>query len=1135
MSLHNHTSFSLYDAVGYPGEYFKNVFASGGDALAITDHGNMNSLGFCVSAAKEMRNRGMRFRPIFGIEAYVIPSLQSWHALKHGQPAASDENVIEDSEDSKNTSRWYDPLNKRHHLVIFALNNSGLQNLFRLVSRSYRPENFYRFPRIDFDLLRNCNDGLAISTACVAGLPAWLSLQDPGSSQDAVMERYDRKLLPLLEIFGRDRAFLELQFNALPEQNVVNKHLIEFSKRTGFNLIAASDAHYCKKDLWKEREIYRVLGRQVRGQEFDPSLIPQSVADLKCELYPHTADEIFAASQKYCPDLDPEIIKNAINRTHDIAWQLASDVSPDATIKLPAFACSKEQTPFDHLKSLCLDQLKQRGLAGKKEYVDRTIFELGVIKDKGVAEYFLTKKSILDVLRKKLLLGVGRGSGAGSLVNYLLNITLADPIKAGLLFERFISPSRQEMPDIDSDCEDKDIAFELLKNEFGADSVVAISNYNRLKLKSLVKDIAKLHGVPFSIVNHVTKVVEDEAKPAIMKEIGHDQKLYELSFEKAMEHSPTFNDFITEYPKVGESISVLFKSVKAISKHAGGVLIVPDAEKHMPIIRIRNVNQCPFTEGLTAQHLKHFGLVKFDVLGLSTLKIIRRCIELIIMKWGTPEPNANDVWDFYNQYLHPDVIDQSDAKVFENVYHRGRFPCIFQFAERGVQQFVMKAKPKNVMDLGVITSIWRPGPLQGSADKIYLKNRETAPVYDHPILEEVLSESLNVLSFQEHFLKLAHKLAGFSLDEADQLRKLLVKPSQELGEEMKQKRIEAGERFIAGCIEKGLSPERAHRLWHDEILGFVSYGFSSSHAHVYALNSFHCAWLFSYFEEEWVKACLEKAPDLEKAISSITALGSYQISKPCINRSLADRWQIENGKCIPPFNAIKGIGSIAAKELVAVRPLDGFRTFSDFLWSIDANGLQKWRWSKLSKSCIASLLSLEAFEALEDFPFANAQIAHDFAMQHFKDLKKGTVSSGRGKKRTVANLRISDLPMPDLPDFPTHEKIKTQKDLLGAFDKGLLFTGKVQKFIDEHDIPSFQVAEEDAKMCWFFLVSRETAFTARGKEFLKLKISDGCGNMGNLNVFQSPLPDLQTNSLFAARLVRKDNWLNLAGKIHKLQ
>lgn len=843
-NLHGHTNHSIYDGIGSVEDYVKWCLKNAGEesgGFACTDHGNMSAVGYIDAAQKKYKDA---LKLVYGTEAYYIPSLKEWEVERQKQKEEKkeqkakkekeDDLVIEDERESKSKdySKWFNPVNRKNHLVLCAYNQKGLENLFRLISRSYR-EGFYRKPRMDFEMLRQHNEGLIASTACVAGIPAFNALKTLNQPEEETFKLYDKELLPLMELFGKDRFFLELQFNKLEEQTLVNHKLVNYAKKTGYNLIVTADCHYADPKLWRDRELYRMLGYQMKGGDIDMSILEKDMDELEAHLYLKNGDQVFQ-SYKDSPFgkefKDEQLIIEAIERTYDIGHNLIENVHPDNSVKLPkTFQVTKDiKTSFQQLKKLCLDELKRRGLTSK-EYIDRTAHELKVIKELKVEDYFLAQKEILDVIREDMLTGTARGSGGGSIVNYLLDITFVDPIKNDLLFERFLSLSRKGYPDIDSDIEDKDVAFELLKNRFGEKNVLAVSNYNRLQLKSLVKDISRLYGVEFSEVNTVTKVMESEAKPKIMEEIGHDQKLYDFTFEKAKEHSPTLQKFLQKYPEVGVHIENLYQEIKSIGRHAGGVLVVPDAEGCLPIIRIRGVDQSPITEGITAQHLQNFGLIKFDVLGLATLRIVRRCIEVILQSQDK-KPTMINIWDFYNKNLHPDVIDTKDQRVFEKVYHEGKFPSIFQFAEKGVQKFAKEAKPKSVNDISAITALWRPGPLKARANEKYIwalePDKQIEAKKEHPVLQKVLGKTRNILCYQEQFMQLAHELAGFTLEEADNLRKLLVKPSTSLAEETKKEREDAGKRFVQGCIDNGLTKERAEKLWNDEILGFISYGFN---------------------------------------------------------------------------------------------------------------------------------------------------------------------------------------------------------------------------------------------------------------------------------------------------------------------
>lgn len=841
VNLHGHTGMSLYDGLGSPEDYAEWMLKNAGEnagALAITDHGNLNAAGQIVTTQQKYDKKDVPVKFIYGVEAYYIPSLVEWEYLKlkkaeekkeqkrKAKEEPDDDLVIEDSDESKELKK-FDPFKRKNHLVLNAYNQKGLENLFRLISRSYKEGMYYK-PRIDLAILQQHNEGLVASTACITGIPGWCSAHDLNNEE--IMSLYHEELDPIMELFGKDRFFLELQFNKLELQKYTNSALIEFAKRTGYHLIATADCHYPRPEMFRDREIYRLLGYQMKKKDIDMSILEKEVDELECQLYLKNGDQIFEAYKDTFADQcsDEQLIIDAIERTYSIAHDFIGRVTPQDEIKLPkTFQVTENiKTPFDKLKQLVLQALKDKELTSK-EYVQRAVFELSVIKKLGHEEYFLAKKEILDVLKKHMLLGPGRGSGAGSLVNYLLGITLVDPIRFGLLFERFLSMSRAEMPDIDSDVELKDEALDILKDHFGEDNVLAVSNYNRLQLKSLVKDISRLYGVSYEEVNAVTRIMEDEAKGHIMEEIGHDQKLYEFTYEKARQYSKTFARYMEKYPDVGSHIENLFKEVKSIGRHAGGVLIVPDANGQLPIIRVRGVNQSPIVEGITAQHLKYFGLIKFDILGLATLRIIRRCIENILkIKEGVENPTIDDIWKWYNENLHPDVIDFDDRKVFKATYKAGKFPSIFQFSEQSMQNFCKRAKPESMMDISAIGALWRPGPLKGMADKRYLAAQESDVKKLHPIVQEVLGETRGVLLYQEQFMLLANKLAGFSLDDSDKLRKLLVKPATSLAEEMKKERIEIGNRFVRGCMENGMVENRANALWEKEILGFISYGFN---------------------------------------------------------------------------------------------------------------------------------------------------------------------------------------------------------------------------------------------------------------------------------------------------------------------
>lgn len=1093
-NFHQHSGFSLYDGYGSVEDYQKWLFENAGEdsgGFSITDHGHMNAVGYMAALQKKNKDKGIPCKILYGVEAYAIPSLSEWSILKQkneeerklskdkkkNNKEEDDEGLVFENE-KESKAKYFDPINRRNHLVLVAYNQIGLKNLFRLVSRSHR-EGFYRKPRIDYRMLEQCNEGLIASSACLAGVASWCSLQSTTTEQAHVM--YDKELLPLMEIFGKERFYLELQFNKIPEQQIVNEHLLQYSKKTGYKLIATCDAHFARPEDWRARELYRMLGYQMKGEEIDKTILDKTINDLDCHLYLKNGDQLFESyknSEFGEYNVNDEIVKQAIERTYDIAHQLCENVYPDSSTKLPKPLKMKEgKNAFETLSELAFAGLKKKKKHTDKVYFDRLVHELKVIGKLGLSDYFLTKEDAIDTLRKKMLIGPARGSGGGSLLNYVLNITSVDPIREGLLFERFLSSTKAEA-DIDTDVELRDQALDLLKERFGRDNVIAISNYNKLQLKSIVKDLSKLYGVPFQEVNKVTSVMEKEAKQKILAEINHDQKLYEFSFQKAKMYSPTFAQFLETYPQVAADVEFLYQEIKSIGKHAGGVIIVPDAESCLPVIKIKDVDQSPINEGITAQHTKFFGLIKYDFLGLTTLTIIRRCIEIVLQQQGIPNPTIDDVWKYYNETLHPDVIDPKDVKVLQNVYWEGKWPSIFQFEEPNVQAFAKKAQPLSVGDIAALTSLWRPGPLSSGADKKYLQAEIEK---QHPIMDKILMPTRNCLIYQEQFMFLAHELAGFTLEEADILRKILVKPATELGEQLRKQRIEYRERFIQGCTNNGLTEKRATALWDEEILGFISYGFNKSHAVAYAYNSYACAWLFTYHPLAWIQACMERDPDPIKAMNNARALG-YEVSKVDVNNSKINEWNFVNNAWLPPLTSLKGLGEAGASELINKRPDGGFKDINDFFF----NEFGAYRWSKLNKKCLEALIKTESLEVLNsigpDKTFKNYKHLLTFMDEHMDKFKKGKV-------------KIEEASANETEDFTSAEKLNFQKEIIGFYDKDLIM-GRYLRILNEFNIPAIDELEEGEEeqdgpkaKVWAVVENIEQKETANKKLYYTITVS----------------------------------------------
>jgi len=886
--------------------------------------------------------------------------------------------TLEDESESKST-KHFNPVNRRHHLVLLPKNPAGLLKIFGLVSQSYLT-GFYRFPRLDAKMLREaCKEGNIIaSSACIAGQPAYSVFQevqklkfddlnqalldDPTTLEKCITgvgNTYDL----MTSVLGEGNYYLELQFNKLPAQNLVNRAIIEFARRAGVTkqLIVTADSHYPRPELWKERELYKKLG-WMNAKGIDADSLPKSRDELKCELYPKNASQVwdeYLRSKVGTSFYDDDLVADAIERTHDIAHQVIGPVPPDRSPKFPNERLIPKGTKsFDHLVKLCKEGLTKRGLQDKPAYVERLKEELGVIKAMKNADYFVSYQKIMELARKVVLCGPGRGSGGGSLVAYVLYITDLDPLRWELPFSRFLSIYRKGAPDIDSDLADRDKVLEQLRNFFGFENVVPISNYNTFKLKTLVKDIGKFYSVPFEETNAATRTVEDEVRKATMKE-SDDKNLFTLTFDDAMLYSPSFKAFIDKYPQVAESIKILFKQNRSLGRHAGGVLITDDLPNKMPLVASHGEPQSPWVEGVGFKHLEYIGaFLKYDLLGLETLRYIERAIELILIKEGNPKPTFPDIKAWYDAHMAPDVIDFNDQKVYE-VYAEGKWSGIFQCTGQGAQRLFKKAKPKSIIDIAALTSIYRPGPLAAHVDKLWLEHEHTPYDWGHPLINETLKETRGLLVFQESVMALVNKVAGFPMAETDEVRRAIMKRSISGGEAAKKKVKELEDSIVSGAVKNGV-PEATARKMYETICFMSGYGFNRAHACGYSIVSYWCAWMLTHHEEQWLCAYLEAmstTPDKRaKAFGEVKALG-YQIVPIDINHAQLGWTVLPGKKLMPSMTSVKGVGDSAVEEIMSQRP---YESIEQMLWNDDGS----WRPSKFNRRALEALIKVQALDSV---------------------------------------------------------------------------------------------------------------------------------------------------------------------------
>jgi len=588
VGLHAHSvAGSIFDAIGFPDEHMDWAYSNGCEALALTDHGNMNGFSHQFLHWKKMKAEGKNFKPIFGVEAYFLPSIEEWRGeydrikedakLAKSLVAKTDTSgaTVEDEEESKKAIKSI--LNRRRHLVLLAQNQTGLNNLFKLISESYNEENYYRYPRVDYKMLDKYSEGIIAASACLGGPYAGNYWAHREEGPEAVREAMRKTTREFVKIFG-DRWHGELQWNNIPEQHELNQYIIEMHHEFGIPLISTADSHYPNPDAWKDRELYKRLGWLGKGKPdwMENTDLPTGVEEIGYEIYPKNGNQMWDSYKYYSKtagvEYDDQLVMDSITRTHDIAFKMIEDFVPDTTVKLPDFVVPAGHTATQALVNYALEGLRNRGLHENKEYTDRLKMELDVIDDRGFSKYFLTMKAISDKANEVQLTGPGRGSAAGSLVAYVLGITQIDPIKYGLLFERFLRKDATDYPDIDYDVAEPMELKERLMEDWGQNSVIPISNWNTLQLKSLIKDISKFYGVPFIEVNKVTSQMIFEATPAAKARHGIKAGVYTPTWEEVMELSPSLRGFLVKHPHIKTHVEALVGQVRSCFTDSVGIL-----------------------------------------------------------------------------------------------------------------------------------------------------------------------------------------------------------------------------------------------------------------------------------------------------------------------------------------------------------------------------------------------------------------------------------------------------------------------------------------------------------------------------------------------------------------------------------
>ena len=1029
--LHLHTDYSLLDGAIQIKPLANRVEELGMQACAMTDHGNMFG---AISFYNAMKYRGVK--PIIGCETYIARGSRKDKAATGAGEKAN------------------------FHLILLAQNYEGYQNLVRLTSKAYT-EGFYYKPRIDKELLAQHSKGLIGLSACMSGVPSALLAQEKCDEAAAAAIEFQ-------EIFGKGNYFLEIQEHGLDAQRRIRKSLVELSTRTGVPLVATNDAHYLMPEDSRAHDVLLCIGsgKTVNDTNRLRYASPNFYVRSPEEMWRIFGDEI------------PEVL----TRTVEIAERI--DLSlPQGINHLPKYPIPESEQGlsaddyfekvvrggFERRRQTVWDTLAARGDLKQPitDYQTRLSNEIEMIKQMGFAGYFLIVWDFVRYAKENLIpVGPGRGSAAGSLVAYCLDITDVDPLQYDLLFERFLNPGRVSLPDIDIDfcVRGRGEVINHVADLYGRDSVCQIITFGTLASKAAIKDVGRALEVPYSEVDRIAKMIPPPVR-------GRN-----VSITQALEQVPELKREVETNPQVREIIEIarrLEGCARHSSVHAAGVVISPLPLQELIPIAVSG------KEELTTQYvmsdLEKTGMLKMDFLALTALTVINDCLISIKQLLG--------------QEINWAEISLNDAKTMQ-VFGEGRTEAVFQFESSGMQEICRKLKPKGVEDLAALNALYRPGPLDGGmVDEFILRHHGKKSVrYLVPEMKDILSNTYGIIVYQEQIMQLAQKLAGYTLSEADLMRRAMGKKKRE---EMALHK----EKFITGAVERGIKQEKAEKIF-SLMEQFSDYGFNRSHSVAYAYLAFQTAYLKAHFPEHFYAAVLSsEAQDAAKVFKYSKELRTQKISllPPDVNESNSGFTPL-SGAIRYGLTAIKGLGQSAVKAICEARNNGPFRSFFDFSERVDT--------STLNKRVFESLVSAGAFDSLKD-----SRIPSDWRGALFNSIDIALSGSQRAKKERLLGQTGLFGSVPSENDFaneiPANAKGWSTAELLAAEKAALGFyiTGhplekhfdllQSLKAVKSSDLPTMTTGSR--VVAGGVMGDLQIRTTKKGDKFALLRLEDEAG------------------------------------------
>lgn len=1042
--LHVHTQFSLLDGSSKITEIVKRAKELNMDSLAITDHGVMYGVIDFYRAAKEAG-----IKPILGCEVYVAPGSRF-----------DKEPVTSGSDD-----RYY-------HLVLLAENNTGYHNLMKIVSKGF-VEGFYYKPRVDLEVLREYSEGIIALSACLAGEVQRLLARDFYEEAVKAALRYE-------EIFGKGNFFLELQDHGISMQQKVNADLIRMSRETGIELVATNDVHYTFADDAKAHDILLCIqtGKLVTDENrmrYEGGQYYLKSEDEMRLLFPYAVD--------------------ALENTAKIAERCNVEIEFGVR-KLPKFQVPKEfwesdteegEASWRFLHHLCTEGLKRRYNEITEELTERLDYELSVIKSMGFIDYFLIVWDFIHYAKENdIMVGPGRGSAAGSIVAYTLEITDIDPIKYSLIFERFLNPERVSMPDIDVDfCyERRQEVIDYVVEKYGKDRVAQIVTFGTLAAKGVIRDVGRVLDMPYNQVDAIAKQIPNELN---------------ITLDKALEMNSILRESYDTDPQIKYLID-MSKRLEGLqrhtSMHAAGVLI--SSKSVDEFVPLSKSSDGTITTQFVMTTLEELGLLKMDFLGLRTLTVIRDTLKLIengskdsVTAQGAPRGIAIDL----------DNIDYNDKKVLDSL-GTGKTEGVFQLESAGMRSFMKELKPESLEDIIAGIALYRPGPMDFIPKYLHGKNNPKDVTYDCPQLEPILKNTHGCIVYQEQVMQIVRDLAGYTLGRSDLVRRAMSKKKTSVMEQERQNFVYGNPEInVKGCVNNGISESIANKIY-DEMIEFAKYAFNKSHAAAYAVVAYQTAYLKYYYPVEFMAALMTSVIDNSGKVAEyimICRSMGIEVLSPDINQG-ESFFTVKGDSIVFALNALKSVGGTVIDNIVNERNLRGpFTTIKDFI--------ERTNQLDVNKRAIENFIKAGAFDCFganrRQLMMVYASIVDSINQEKKKSMAGQMSLFDIADEETKEDFEIK---LPNVSEYKKSELLAFEKEVIGVYVSGhpleefmpkwkKHITNNTGDFVADDEESELKVNDGDRVCVGGMINSISIKSTKTGKMMAFFRLEDMFGNV----------------------------------------